>query len=98
MPMNPSDKYTQIVTDLVLLVESLTDTEAFFMQGSRGITVIVPAKFMPEVKAFCTIHQDVLGDIYFIPDDICYIPVSSIKTAIITATPAIGGVISKGMQ
>lgn len=96
--MNRYDKHTQIITDLVLLVESLTNTEAFFMQGTRGVTVIVPAKIMPEVKAFCTIHQDILGDTHFIPDDICYIPVTSINTAIVSATPAIGGVITKGMQ
>lgn len=96
--MNPSDKYAQIITDLVLLVESLTNTEAFFMRGTPGVTVIVPAKIMPEVKAFCTIHQDILGGTHFIPDDICYIPVTSISTAIVSATPAIGGVISKGMQ
>lgn len=95
--MNRIDKRTEIITDLVLLIESLTNTEAFFMGGPRGVTVIVPAKIMPEVKAFCTIHQDILGDTHFIPDDICYIPVSSINTAIVSATPAIHGVISRGM-
>lgn len=90
---------TEIITDLVLLVESLTNTEAFFMSGrTTGITVIVPAKIMPEVKAFCAIHQDILGGTHFIADDICYIPLSSISTAIVSATPAIGGVISKGMK
>lgn len=89
---------TEIIADLVLFVESLTNTGAFFMGGrASGITIIVPAKFMPEVKAFCAIHQDILGTTHFIPDDICYIPVSSIDTAIISATPIIKGVISKGM-
>ena len=88
---------TEIITDLVLLVESLTNTEAFFMRGTSGITVIVPAKFMPEVKAFCAIHQDILGTTHFIPDDICYIPLTNINTAVISATAPIQGVISRGM-
>ena len=88
---------TEIITDLVLLVESLTNTEAFFMRGASGITVIVPAKFMPEVKAFCAIHQDILGTTHFIPDDICYIPLTNINTAVISAIPAIKGIISRGM-
>lgn len=97
--MSHIDKRTEIITDLVLLIESLTNTEAFFVGGkTREITVIVPAKFMPEVKAFCTIHQDILGATHFIPDDICYFPISSISTAIVSATPAIQGVISKGME
>lgn len=95
--MNRIDKRNLIITDLVLLIESLTDAEAFFLQGPLRITVIVPAKIMPEVKAFCALHEDTLGNAHFIPDDICYIPVSSIGTAIVSATPAIGGVISKGM-
>lgn len=96
--MNSFDNRTEIITDLVLLVESLTNTEAFFLGGSTPeITVIVPAKIMPEVKAFCTIHQDILGVTHFIPDDICYIPLSSINAAIVSATPAIQGVISRGM-
>ena len=90
---------TEIITDLVLLVESLTNTEAFFIRGRDSeITIVIPAKIMPEVKAFCTIHQDILGTPHFIADDICYIPLSSMTTAIISATPAIKGVISKGMQ
>ena len=89
---------TEIITDLVLLVESLTNTEAFFIGGKiPEVTIIVPAKIMPEVKAFCTIHQDVLGTTHFIADDICYIPLSSINTAIISATAPIQGVISRGM-
>lgn len=96
--MNRIDKRTEIITDLVLLIESLTDAEAFFMGGPQGVTVIVPAKIMPEVKVFCALHGDTLGNAHFIPDDICYIPVSSISTAIVSAAPAIGGVISKGMQ
>ena len=89
---------TEIITDLVLLIESLTNTEAFFIRGRiQEVTIIVPAKFMPEVKAFCAIHQDILGAIHLIPSDICYIPLSSIPTAIISATAPIQGVISNGM-
>ena len=88
---------TKIITDLVLLVESLTNTEAFFIRGTSGITVIVPAKFMSEVKAFCAIHQDILGAIHLIPSDICYIPLSSIPTEIVSAITPIKGVISNGM-
>lgn len=101
MSMGCTDKRTEIITDLILLVESLTNTEAFFARGIRGInsavTIIVPAKIIPEVKAFCAIHQDILGATHLIPDDICYIPLSSIPTEIVSATPAIQGVISKGM-
>lgn len=89
---------TEIITDLVLLIESLTNTEAFFRRGkSSEITIVVPARFIPEVKAFCVIHQDILGATHFIADDICYIPLSSISTGIISSTHAINGVISKGM-
>ena len=89
---------TKIITDLVLLVESLTNTEAFFIGGKiPEVTIIVPAKFMPEVKAFCAIHQDILGTTHFIPDDICYIPLTNINTAVISAIPAIKGIISRGM-
>lgn len=95
--MSRTNTYIEIVTDLVLLIESLTNTEAFFRRGTSAVTVIVPARFMPEVKAFCTIHQDILGTTHFIADDICYIPLSSISTAIVSSTPAIQGVISKGM-
>lgn len=96
--MSRTDKRTEIITDLVLLIESLTNTEAFFIMGRiPEVIIIVPARFMPEVKAFCTIHQDILGATHFIPDDICYIPVASISTAIVSAIPPIQGVISKGM-
>lgn len=89
---------TEIITDLVLLVESLTNTEAFFLRGRiQEVTIIVPAKFMPEVKAFCAIHQDILGAIHLIPSDICYIPLSNIPTEIVSAITPIQGVISKGM-
>ena len=89
---------TEIITDLVLLIESLTNTEAFFIRGRiPEVTIIVPAKFMPEVKAFCTIHQDILGTTHFISSDICYIPLSSIPTAIVSAITPIKGVISNGM-
>ena len=89
---------TKIITDLVLLVESLTNTEAFFIGGKiTEVTVIVPAKFMSEVKAFCAIHQDILGAIHLIPSDICYIPLSSIPTEIVSAITPIKGVISNGM-
>ena len=88
----------EIIIDLVLLVESLTNTEAFFIGGrTKEVTVIVPARFMPEVKAFCAIHQDILGAIHLIPSDICYIPMSSISTAIVSAITPIKGVISNGM-
>lgn len=90
--------YTEIITDLVFLIESLTNSEAFFLSGrTPGITIIVPAKIMPEIKAFCAIHQDTLDVTHFIPDDICYIPVSSIGTAIVSSITPIQGVISKGM-
>ena len=96
--MSRTDKRTEIITDLVLLIESLTNTEAFFIRGRiPEVTIIVPAKIMPEVKAFCAIHQDILGTTHFIADDICYIPLSSINTAIISATAPIQGVISNGM-
>ena len=89
---------TEIITDLVLLIESLTNNEAFFITGRiPEITIIVPAKIMPEVKAFCAIHQDILGAIHLIPSDICYVPLSSISTAIVSVIPPIKGVISKGM-
>ena len=89
---------TEIITDLVLLIESLTNTEAFFVRRRiPEVTIIVPAKFIPEVKAFCAIHQDILGTPHFIADDICYVPLPNISTAIISATPPIKGVISKGM-
>ena len=89
---------TKIITDLVLLVESLTNTEAFFIGGKISeVTVIVPAKIMPEVKAFCAIHQDILGAIHLIPSDICYIPLPSIPTEIVSAITPIKGVISNGM-
>lgn len=89
---------TEILTDLVLLVESLTNTEAFFMSGKiPEVTIIVPAKFIPEVKAFCAIHRDMLGAVHFIPADICYVPISNINTAIVSAITPIKGVISNGM-
>ena len=89
---------TKIITDLVLLVESLTNTEAFFIRGRDSeITIIVPVKIMPEVKAFCAIHQDILGITHFIAGDICYIPLSNIKTEIVSAAPVIKGVISNEM-
>ena len=89
---------TEIITDLVLLVESLTNTEALYVGGKTlEVTVIVPAKIMPEVKAFCAIHQDILGDTHFIADDICYIPLSSIPTEIVSSIPPVQGVISNGM-
>lgn len=95
--MSRTNTYIKIITDLVLLVESLTNTEAFFTRGTSAVTIIVPAKIMPEVKAFCTIHQDILGATHFISGDICYIPLSSMNTAIVSAIPPIQGVISKGM-
>ena len=89
---------TEIITDLVLLVESLTNTEALYVGGKTlEVTVIVPAKIMPEVKAFCAIHQDILGTPHFIADDICYIPLSSIPTEIVSSIPPVQGVISNGM-
>ena len=96
--MSRTDKRTEIITELGLLIESLTNTEALYVGGKTlEVTVIVPAKIMPEVKAFCAIHQDILGDTHFIAGDICYIPLSSIKTAIVSAAPVIQGVISQGM-
>ena len=94
MPMSR----TEIITDLVLLIESLTNTEAFFIRGRDSeITIVVPAKIIPEVKAFCAIHQDILGTPHFIADDICYIPLSSIPTEIVSSITPIKGVISNGM-
>lgn len=89
---------TEIITDLVLLVESLTNTEAFFMSGKiPEVTIIVPAKFIPEVKAFCAIHRDILGAVHLIPADICYVPLSSISTAIVSSITPVQRVISNGM-
>lgn len=93
--MNPSD----ILKELKSLVETISGSPAYYMKGrGKGVAVLVPAKNVPEIKAFCALHTDSLGDVSILNSDSCYVPLGAFHPlTIISDIHPKEGVLTRGI-